>query len=112
MNERVEYWISLSEYDLKTAKAMLKSKRFLYVGFMCHQTIEKALKAVISKDLADGEIPPKVHNLLKLASDALLFESMSESQQNLLYELNPLNIDARYPEYKDEITLGLNKKNC
>ncbi|WP_330636719.1 HEPN domain-containing protein [Acutalibacter sp.] len=28
------------------AKAMLETKRFLYVGFMCHQTIEKGLKAV------------------------------------------------------------------
>jgi HEPN domain-containing protein len=41
MNERVTYWTEIADYDLETAKAMLASKRYLYVGFMCHQTIEK-----------------------------------------------------------------------
>jgi HEPN domain-containing protein len=40
MDEKVKYWVELAEYDLETAKAMLKSKRYLYVGFNCHQTIE------------------------------------------------------------------------
>ena len=31
-------------YDLDTAKAMLKSERYLYVGFMCNLAIEKILK--------------------------------------------------------------------
>lgn len=35
------YWIEIAKYDLETAEAMLKSKRYLYVGFMCHQSIEK-----------------------------------------------------------------------
>lgn len=47
MDEKVKYWIELSDYDLETAEAMLKSRRFLYVGFMCHQTIEKAFKAIL-----------------------------------------------------------------
>jgi len=42
--------MDLAEYDIETAKAMLQTSRYLYVGFMCHQTIEKALKAVISKN--------------------------------------------------------------
>jgi HEPN domain-containing protein len=40
----VKYWVELSQYDLDTAEAMLKTRRYLYVGFMCHQTIEKILK--------------------------------------------------------------------
>lgn len=51
----------MAEYDLETAKAMLDTKRHLYVGFMCHQTIEKGLKAVIAKT---GDFPPKIHNLI------------------------------------------------
>ena len=39
--DRVEYWIETSEYDLETAKIMLKGKRFLYVGFMCNLALEK-----------------------------------------------------------------------
>lgn len=44
MNEKIQYWIDIAEYDLETAKVMLEGKRFLYVGFMCHQVIEKVLK--------------------------------------------------------------------
>jgi HEPN domain-containing protein len=39
------YWAEIADYDLDTAEAMLATKRYLYVGFMCHQTIEKLLKA-------------------------------------------------------------------
>lgn len=43
--ERVKYWIDVAEYDYDTAKVMLKSGRRLYVAFMCHQVVEKMLKA-------------------------------------------------------------------
>lgn len=46
MDDKVVYWIDLSDYDFETAKAMLESRRLLYVSFMCHQTIEKILKAM------------------------------------------------------------------
>jgi len=45
MESKIRYWIEISDYDLETAEAMYHSKRYLYVGFMCHQTIEKAFKA-------------------------------------------------------------------
>jgi len=45
MDEKIRYWLDISEYDLATAGAMLKTERYLYVGFMCHQAIEKILKA-------------------------------------------------------------------
>ena len=45
MNDKVTYWTDLSDYDFDTAEAMLVSGRYLYVGFMCHQSIEKILKA-------------------------------------------------------------------
>ena len=41
MDERAEYWIEIADYEIETAKAMLQTGRYLYVGFMCHQTIEK-----------------------------------------------------------------------
>ena len=46
---RVRYWIDLAKYDLETAKAMNLTKRYLYVGFMCHQVMEKVLKAYYVK---------------------------------------------------------------
>ena len=91
---------------------MLNSKRFLYVGFICHQTIEKALKAVVARDCEEGEIPPKIHDLSKLAIRAKLFDLMTEEQQDFIEDLNPLNIESRYPEYKDDIAAGLTEENC
>jgi HEPN domain-containing protein len=112
MKDKTEYWLQLADYDIETAKVMLKGRRFLYVGFMCHQVIEKAFKAVISRDCKEGEIPPKIHDLSKLAIRAKLFYLMSEEQQNFIEDLNPLNVEARYPEYKDEIAAGLTNEIC
>ena len=48
MDDKVKYWLELSDYDLETALAMLNSKRYLYVGFMCHQIIEKSYSRKMS----------------------------------------------------------------
>lgn len=40
-NEKYAHWEDIAQYDLETAKAMLSSGRFLYVVFMCQQSIEK-----------------------------------------------------------------------
>ncbi len=106
---KIKYWIDIAEYDLETAKAMFQTKRYLYVGFMCHQSIEKILKAVISKM---GEFPPKIHHLIKLSNIAGIYNDMSEEQQTFLFSLNPLNIEARYPVYKDSIYTSLTNDNC
>ena len=44
-DEQVQYWLDLADYDLDTAEAMHQTGRWLYVAFMCHQVIEKTLKA-------------------------------------------------------------------
>ncbi len=46
VNDKVAYWIDIADYDLKTAEAMYRTGRWLYVAFMCHQVIEKTLKAI------------------------------------------------------------------
>jgi HEPN domain-containing protein len=51
-------------------------------------------------------------NKSKLAVRAELFDLMSEEQQDFLDQLNPLNIEARYPEYIDEIADRLTKEDC
>ncbi|MEG0595142.1 MAG: HEPN domain-containing protein [Christensenella sp.] len=110
MNDKSQYWIDTAQYDIDTAQAMLDTKRYLYVGFMCHQTAEKALKAIIAKD--ETATPPKMHHLPKLAVIANIFEEMTEEQQDFLYELNPLNIESRYPSYKEDIAVTLNDEVC
>jgi len=112
LNEKVEYWLDLADYDIVSAKVMLHGSRYLYVGFMCHQTIEKALKGIVARDCIGNEIPPKIHDLQKLAEKARLFAKMSEDQKEVLRTLNPLNIEARYPEYKNRIAVTLTDEIC
>ncbi|MBQ7075649.1 MAG: HEPN domain-containing protein [Clostridia bacterium] len=110
MDERTMYWINLAEYDIDTAAAMLETKRFLYVGFMCHQAIEKAIKAVLST-MPEVKIP-KVHNLIKLAEMAGIFDTMTDQQKKVLFVLNPLNIESRYPSYKETLLAQLTAERC
>lgn len=61
--DKSEYWFDGAEYDLQTAGAMLETKRFLYVGFMCHQTMEKAF---VCRE-PEQELP-YIHKLKQLAN--------------------------------------------
>lgn len=99
-----------ADYDLETAKAMLKSKRYLYVGFMCNQVIEKIFKAYYVK--AKNEQPPYTQKLIRLAEESNLYKMMTEKQKDFLDLISPLNIEARYPTQKQELFNALNNENC
>ncbi|MCM1309871.1 MAG: HEPN domain-containing protein [Bacteroides sp.] len=109
-DEKVKYWVELADYDYETAIAMLESKRYLYVGFMCHQVIEKMLKAHWTKNLE--EPPLKIHSLARLAERSGLDSEMTEEQQNFIDLLEPLNIESRYPSYKQRLMNALNSERC
>jgi HEPN domain-containing protein len=110
MNDNTAYWIELAEYDIDTAKAMLETKRYLYVGFMCHQVIEKMLKAYWSDNLS--EPPVKIHTLSRLAERCGLYQQLTEDQLLLIDALEPLNIEARYPSYKERLLKSLSNEAC
>ncbi len=102
--------MKLANYDFGTAKAMLKSKRFLYVGFMCNQVIEKMFKAYYVK--IKNEQPPYTHKLVRLAEESNLYKIMSDEQKDFLDTISPLNIEARYPTQKNELFEALDKTKC
>ena len=110
MLDKVEYWLELCDDDVKAAKAMLKTKNFLWAGFICHLVAEKALKAAIAN--ITNEVPPKTHDLPKLADKTDIYGDMSEDYKRLLNKLTPLQIEARYPEYKERIAALLTEKYC
>ncbi|MCL2845987.1 MAG: HEPN domain-containing protein [Chitinivibrionia bacterium] len=101
IEEKVNHWLALSNEDFEVAGALLKMKRNLYVGFMCHQSVEKLFKGCFVKLLKDT--PPFKHDLVFFAQKVGFFDLLSEEQKSFLRELNPLNIEARYPDYKNEI---------
>ena len=108
--EKVAYWLDIANYDLETAEAMYSTKRWLYVAFMCHQVIEKTIKAYWSSQLDD--IPPYTHNHMRLAEGCGLYEKMSEEQKTFLEVITNYNIEARYPEDKAELARTLSPDNC
>ena len=108
--ETIKYWIEISEYDLETAKAMLLTGRYLYVGFMCHQCIDKALKAVFVMNVETT--PPYSHDLDLLAEKSLIMQDLSGEQIAFIKELNPLNINSRYPKDKSDLFKILTKEKC
>jgi HEPN domain-containing protein len=104
--ERIEYWLDIADYDLITAEAMLQSKRYLYLGFMCHQVIEKSIKAYFW--YSNKTEPPYTHNLLMLSEKANIENLLTDQQRKLIDELMPLNIQTRYPEDKQSLLKYLN----
>lgn len=110
MDSKIKYWIDLSDYDLETAEAMLRSKRYLYVGFMCHQSIEKAFKAYYTK--LKSETAPYTHSLSYLAKQADFYERFSETQKEFIDQIEPLNIEARYPSHKERLLKSLTDVKC
>lgn len=80
---------------------MLEKEHYLYVGFMCHQSAEKMLKAIYVKK--HGAVPPFIHKLDRLMELAGLGDSLTEERADLMDELTPLNIQARYPAYKEAV---------
>jgi HEPN domain-containing protein len=93
-----DYWVKIAEYDLDTAEAMHETKRYLYVGFMCHQCIEKMLKGIYVARIK--EVPPRTHNLARLLEIVGLDQSIPPDHLEIILTLNPLNIATRYPDYK------------
>ena len=67
--------------------------------FIGHLVLEKVLKANFVKN-NDNSIPPKVHNLLRLAELSKL--SLPIDIDNYLVIANKFNMESRYPEYKNE----------
>jgi len=110
MDEKINYWLDIAEYDLETAEAMLETGRYLYVGFMCHQAIEKILKA--HYQLMKGKMPPKTHNILFLLKEAALFDYLSDRQKAFMEMLLPMNIESRYPDYRDRLFKSLDREKC
>lgn len=89
----VKSWVDASRYDLKTARALLESRRYLYVLFMCQQSLEKLLKAHLTA--STGVFPPRIHGLVRLAELAGL--ELSQDDKALLERLSLYYLQSRYP---------------
>ncbi len=106
MQKDIDYWVELSKYDIKTADAMFKTRRYLYVLFTCQQAVEKTLKALVTKNIK--KFPPKTHDLLKLTE--LSGIDVDETKKEFLSRLSFYYIETRYPQEIARISKDINKK--
>ena len=95
MSNVAEHWIIMSKYDMETAEAMMREERYIYVSLMCHQAIEKLLKAIWAE--RKKKIPPRTHNIISLSRSLNLWERFDDSTRSFLAFINPLNVMSRYP---------------
>lgn len=111
MKETARYWLNLSDYDFTAAGVLYKSGIYTYVVFMCHQAIEKALKAyqAETKDIW----PLKIHSLWKLVLTSGLYSKLNKEQMAFIGFLEPLNVESRYPTYpRNETVFVPDSENC
>jgi HEPN domain-containing protein len=98
--EHITYWIDSAEHDLETSNTLFESGKYDWSLFIGHLVLEKLLKAAFVKN-NENKIPPKVHNLVRLAELSLI--KLDENKKLLLDKINDFNIEVRYPEYKNEL---------
>lgn len=92
---QVEYWLKTSEHDYDTMLYLFRDKRYSDCLFFGHIILEKILKAFVV--LKTKESAPITHDLISLINLSGL--SISESEKNLLKNVNKFNIRVRYPDY-------------
>jgi len=109
MDKIVTHWVERSQYDLDTAKIMLDTGRYIYVAYMCQQTVEKILKALIAQQ---GKENFPIHNLNRLADIADISNELTSEQFIFLAELTPYHIETRYGDYKDSLLEIINEKKA
>lgn len=93
-NSRLLEWFKQSDYDLTTAEAMFKTRRYIYAVFMCHLSIEKALKGLYWQSL--NKQPPKIHDLINLLTQ-IGIEPPKELKE-FMGHLTEMSIITRYPD--------------
>ena len=87
-------WLRQADYDMDTARVMYKEGRYFYSVFMCHLSIEKALKGLfVARFLAPA---PRTHSLLYFV-DKLELDTPGAVKE-LVSRLNGLSVPTRYPD--------------
>jgi len=99
IDEHIAYWLGSADDNLKAAEDNLTIGHFDWCLFIGHLVLEKALKALFVKT-NENKIPPKIHNLLRLADLSNLI--LTEEQSQFFSLVNKFQMEGRYPEAKSE----------
>lgn len=101
-------WLEQVDEDILTAETLFDSGRWLYIGFLCHQAVEKVIKAFWLATRDDE--PIYLHNHFRLLEGCGLKAELSDEQRRFIEIMSPMYIAGRYPEYKSQVARMLNEK--
>ncbi len=105
MKPSTENWLRIAKYDLKTAEVTFKAGQYLACVEKCHNALEKLLKGILQEQ---GKSIKKIHDLLALASEAVIGNLQQDLKQTL-DELNDCYMHTRYPDEFIEMEQEISK---
>jgi HEPN domain-containing protein len=94
MEKQTQEWFRQSDYDMDTAEYMCQGGRYIYTVFMCHLSIEKALKGLYYEK--HQKHPPKTHSLVHLMNKIKI--KPPKDKATFIIKLSEAGIPTRYPE--------------
>ncbi len=59
-----------------------------------------------------AETTPYTHSLSYLAKKGSFYENFTEEQKDFIDQIEPLNIEARYPSHKERLLKSLTHEKC
>ncbi len=107
MTKDYKEWLNQLDYDYETAKIMFDAGRYFYAVFMCHLSIEKALKGLYLKRIKKA--PPKIHTLNYFIEKLDL--KCSKEQTDFIDNMDDAGVATRYPETLSLISSKYKKGN-
>ncbi|GHV82713.1 DNA-binding protein [Spirochaetia bacterium] len=110
--EKFDYWLDIAQYDIITAEAMYTSGRWLYVIFMCQQSLEKLVKGLYT--LYIGDKVPQIHDINSIFSKFKdnLTVPVEESTIQLFSRLSSFYLNTRYPEFKTKLSSVVDRQDA
>ena len=93
IKQNIDYWLKTAAHDMDVAETLFRNQKYDWRLFIGHLVIEKTLKAFYVRD--KREIPPNIHNLVKLAENTKL--SLTDDQFVFLADVNDFNIRDEIP---------------
>jgi len=107
--EKYEHWLDIAQYDLETASSMLSSGRWLYVVFMCQQSIEKLVKGLYTLYVDDNI--PRIHNIRTIIEqfDDNLITDIPEEKYDFFDTLSAYYLNNRYPDFMNKLSSQINQ---
>jgi HEPN domain-containing protein len=92
--KHIEFWCDSADEDWAAAQSLLEKRHHRHALFFVHLAVEKRIKAAVVA--ATGEIPPKSHDLLRLAALAGL--PLDDEKRAALSRIARYWLEGRYPD--------------